>query len=206
MEVIAKKLSRKFANQTVIRELNFRFEAGASYAILGGNGSGKSTILKLVYGALTPSSGNLTYRLNGIKLKQEQVPFHITIAGPYLELIEELSAREFLDFYFKFRKPVNGFGSQKIIKKCMLEDAATKEIRNFSSGMKQRLRLGLAFFTQSDMVLLDEPTSNLDAIGIEWYRKLVEESLLGRTLLVGSNHQEKEMDFCHHHLESETWR
>lgn len=206
MDVILEKISRNFGPQSVIRDLDFQFKSGKSYAILGGNGSGKSTLLRLVYGALTPSSGKITYRKSGQIIAKDEAPFNISIAGPYLELIEELTALEFLNFYFKFRSLRPGFSSNKILEACMLKEAANKEIRNFSSGMKQRLRLGLAVFSQSDLVLLDEPTSNLDPAGINWYRELVFSYLQNHTLLVGSNHQEKEMDFCQHQLDSQLWR
>ncbi len=206
MEVALENLSRSFGPQVVIKDFNFTFLTGNTYAILGGNGSGKSTLLKLVYGALMPSAGVITYNEDGKLIRKDKAPFHISLAGPYLELIEELTALEFLSFYYKFRKPVEGFDPGKILEICYLTEAKHKEIRNFSSGMKQRLRLALAFLTQSKLVLLDEPTSNLDPKGIEWYRQLVEKYRNGRTLLVGSNHQEKEMDFCQHRLESQDWR
>lgn len=206
MEIILENLSRNFGPQVVIKNLNYSFLSGNTYAILGGNGSGKSTVLRLVYGALTPSEGNVTYKYQNEVLNKDKVPFEISLAGPYLELIEELTAKEFLSFYYKFRMPKEGFDPEKILEVCFLSDSQNKEIRNFSSGMKQRLRLGLAFLTQSKLVLLDEPTSNLDPQGIEWYRQLVTDHLNGRTLLIGSNHQEKEMDFCQHHLEAQNWR
>ncbi len=205
MEIILENLSRNFGPQVVIRNLNFHFLSGNSYAILGGNGSGKSTVLRLVYGALTPSEGTVTYKYNNEVLNKDAVPFEISLAGPYLELIEELTAKEFLTFYYKFRKPLEGFDSEKILDICFLKDSSNKEIRNFSSGMKQRLRLGLAFLTQSKLVLLDEPTSNLDPSGIEWYGELVHKYQNQRTLIVGSNHQEKEMGFCQHQLEAQNW-
>ncbi len=206
MEVILENLSRNFGPQVVIKNLNYTFLSGNSYAILGGNGSGKSTVLRLVYGALTPSEGNVVYKDNNQVLNKDKVPFEISLAGPYLELIEELTAKEFLSFYYKFRKPIEGFNPDGILEVCYLQEAQNKEIRNFSSGMKQRLRLGLAFLTQSKLILLDEPTSNLDPQGIEWYRNLLTSHRNGRTLLIGSNHQEKEMDFCQHHLEAQDWR
>ncbi len=206
MEIQLEQISRSFGPQVVIKDLDFTFEEGKRYAILGGNGSGKSTLLKLVYGALTPSGGKINYRAHGQQVANDSAPYKISIAGPYLELIEELTALEFLEFYYQFRTPLNGLTARDILEICMLKEAAKKEIRNFSSGMKQRLRLGLALLTQSGLILLDEPTSNLDPPGVEWYRQLLGEYLQNRTLLVGSNHQEKEMDFCDYRLESQVWR
>lgn len=206
MEIKLENLTRSFGPQVVIKNFSYTFLSGHSYAILGGNGSGKSTVLRLIYGALTPSEGDISYHTSDGVIPRDKVPFQISLAGPYLELIEELTALEFLIFYYKFRKPVEGFTPKTILEACMLQDSSHKEIRNYSSGMKQRLRLGLALFTQSQLVLLDEPTSNLDPQGISWYRQLVKNHLHGRTILVGSNHQDNEMDFCQHHLESQDWR
>lgn len=207
MEIQLDNLGRSFGPQAVIKDLSFSFQSGASYAILGGNGSGKSTLLKLIYGALTPSQGSVHYKnSHGETIEKSKAPFRITIAGPYLELIEELTALEFLTFYYKFRKPLDDLQASAILEICQLTVAGNKEIRNFSSGMKQRLRLGIALLTDSDLLLFDEPTSNLDPAGIQWYQQMVEEYQLHRTLLVGSNHQEKEMGFCQHQLEEQAWR
>src|SRR5690606_7623331 len=114
---------------------------------------------------------------------------------------EELTAKEFLVFYGKFRSYKNNISPDQILEYCYLTASAGKEIRNFSSGMKQRMRLGLALFTQSNLVFIDEPVSNLDPQGMQWYQKLIHEHLDGRTLIVGSNFDEKEMGFCPHRLE-----
>lgn len=201
MEVILKNLSKSFGKQNVIENIDYIFNQGNRHAILGGNGSGKSTLLQMIYGSLTPSSGELSYKLKGESVKQENVVFNTTLASPYLELIEELTAREFLAFYSKFRSFRNGISPDEILDYCYLTASAKKEIRNFSSGMKQRLRLSLALFTESEMVLLDEPISNLDPQGMEWYQKLINEQLGERTLIVGSNFDEREMGFCPHRLE-----
>lgn len=201
MEVTLENLSKSFAEQSVIKTVNYTFRQGERHTILGGNGSGKSTLLQMIYGSLTPTSGAILYRLNGAEIKQEEVVFKTSLASPYLELIEELTAKEFLAFYSKFRNYNNSISPDEILDYCYLTASANKEIRNFSSGMKQRLRLGLAIFSDSDLVLLDEPISNLDPQGMEWYQKLVNEYLGSRTLIVGSNFDEREMGSCPHRLE-----
>ncbi len=206
MEVVLENLSKTFGNQKVITDISYTFGQGDRFAILGGNGSGKSTLLKMIYGALTPSGGTVKHSFNGISIKPEDAVFSISLASPYYELIEELSAVEFLNFYKKFRKFRNNISSEEILEKCLLSDSAKKEIRNFSSGMKQRLRLGLALFSQSELVLLDEPVSNLDPSGMDWYAELVNTQLDNRTLIVGSNFDEREMGFCPHRLELHKFR
>ena len=204
MEVLLENINKKFGRQKVIHELSQKFEDGHSYAILGGNGSGKSTLLQLVLGSLTPSSGNISYKKGDQRIKREDAAFRISMASPYLELIEELTAREFLSFYLSFRKLRPGMDINTLLERSMLTDSADKQIRHYSSGMRQRLRLGLALMVEADLILLDEPTSNLDPKGVDWYRVLLEEELEGRTLLIGSNFDTREMDFCMHELHIST--
>lgn len=200
MQVSLENLSRNFGPQPVIKNLSYRFEAGETYAVLGGNGSGKSTLLKMILGALTPTSGSVRYHLGGKVLKPEEIPFLVSLAGPYLELIEELTALEFLVFFQKFRSFKDGAKPAEILERIELKTSAHKEIRNFSSGMKQRLRLGLALFTDSALVLLDEPTANLDPAGVKFYQQLMKDQLGQRTLIVGSNFSEEEIFCCQHQL------
>lgn len=206
MQVVLQNLHKSFAKQKVITAVDYTFAEGQKHTILGGNGSGKSTLLKMIYGALSPNEGSITHIVNRKTVKPEEAVFHISLASPYLELIEELTAKEFLKFYNKFRSFKPGFSSNEILEYCMLSDSSNKEIRNFSSGMKQRLRLGLALFSASQLVLLDEPISNLDPKGMDWYQKLIEEHLDGRTLIVGSNFDEREMGFCPSRLELQKFR
>ena len=206
MEVVLENLGKAFGKQRVITNITYTFSQGERYAVLGGNGSGKSTLLKMIYGALTPSEGRITHILNGNSIKPEDSVFKISLASPYLELIEELTAIEFLDFYGKFRAFRKKATSKEILESCLLADSSKKEIRNFSSGMRQRLRLGLALFSESELVLLDEPISNLDPKGMEWYRNLIDTQLDKRTLIVGSNFDDREMGFCPNRLELQKYR
>ncbi len=202
MEVLLENISRSFGRQRVVVNLTQRFASGSTYAILGGNGSGKSTILQMVLGSLTPSAGNISYHLRNKELKRENVAFKISLASPYLELIEELTALEFLNFYSTFRPLRRSLSNQEFLEIARLQDSSDKQIRNFSSGMRQRLRLAMALLSESELILLDEPASNLDPEGVAWYRELVETERAGRTLLVGSNFDQREMDFCKHQLKN----
>jgi ABC-type multidrug transport system ATPase subunit len=118
---------------------------------------------------------------------------HISIAAPYLELIEELTAIEFLSFHEGF-KPLTHTIPQ-ILASVNLENAASKQIRYYSSGMKQRLKLAQAFFSAAPVLLLDEPTSNLDREGTELYKQLIKTQVGNRMIIVSSN-VEEEYTFC----------
>jgi len=192
-------IGRRFNRDWIFRGVDYTFETGGSYAILGPNGSGKSTLLQIINGSLTPSTGNLSYTLNGQLLEHEQVFKHLSLAAPYLELIEEFTLTEMIDFHFKFKNYLPGLDNNKVVEVLDMAPAKNKLIRYFSSGMKQRLKLALAFCSGTALLMLDEPTSNLDTQGVEWYRQLVTRFTAGRLLIICSN-QEHEYSFCQQQL------
>lgn len=201
MNITLQNIGRRYNKEWIFSHIDYTFSFGKKYAILGPNGSGKSTLLKLISGSLSPSEGQLTYTDNQQKVVDvEDVFQHLTIAAPYVELLEELTLREMIAFHFKFKDYLSGYDEQGLLELMGLRRAVDKEIRFFSSGMKQRVKLALACCSESSIVLLDEPTSNLDQEGEAWYSRLVKETIgQDRLLLVGSN-QEKEYDFCEEQL------
>lgn len=201
MHITLLDLGRRYNNEWIFRHLDYTFSFGKKYAVLGPNGSGKSTLLKVVSSSLTPSEGQIIYATSGgDNIPVEEVFQELTIAAPYVELIEEFTLREMLDFHFKFKPLRSGYTIDDVIGLLQLDKALGKEIRFFSSGMKQRVKLVLACCSDSKIVLLDEPTSNLDVSGEAWYISLVEKTMSDdRLLIVGSN-QEKEYGFCDEHV------
>lgn len=199
MEIILDKISRRFNREWIFKNIDYTFKSGESYAILGLNGSGKSTLLQILSGSLSPSTGTIVYSKNGNKLEVEQVFQELSIAAPYLELIEEFSLTETIAFHFNFKKRLNNISNEKIIDILNMYSSRNKEIKYFSSGMKQRVKLALSFFSDTSILLLDEPTSNLDEQGINWYHQLVKEYHAQRMIIVCSN-QAVEYNFCTHHL------
>lgn len=196
MHIELSQIGRKFGYQNVFSGVDLVFEEGDTAAILGGNGSGKSTLIKIIYGALLPTSGKIFRKSNGADINAEQSPFKISLASPYFELIEELGAEEFLFFYTKFKPVLPQFSPQDVLEIAYLHETKGKEIRHFSSGMKQRFRLALAMLSDVKVILLDEPVSNLDPRGVEWYRSLIRDYRGDRTIIVGSNFNEEEISFC----------
>jgi ABC-type multidrug transport system ATPase subunit len=162
-------LSKRFNSEWIVRNLNYTFESGNTYAITGPNGSGKSTLLQLLWGQLPQSSGTIKFSCNNSEIPIEEVYQHVAIATPYMDLIDEFTLEEQLAFHFKTRTIRNGMSLEDVISKLYLTEARNKVIANFSSGMKQRLKLGLAFYTQSNAIFLDEPGSNLDDKAFDWY-------------------------------------
>lgn len=196
--IFTENLGKKFNYEWIFRNLSFKFTFGECYAIVGNNGSGKSTLLQVLAGALPASEGRLWYEWQGKSIQPEYFHTYLAWASPYLELIEEMTLTEHINFHFTMKPRMPLIASTKqLIEILRLEKSAHKLIKNFSSGMKQRLKLGLAFYTNTPLLMLDEPTSNLDAQNIAWYKEEVHKQMGKRLLLIASN-QPEEYDFCQH--------
>ncbi len=186
---------KRYRRQWVFKELNACLEAPGAYAVLGRNGAGKSTLLRMLAGMQLPSAGKVRYELEGKELAREQVFSQLSFCAPGIELVEELTLAEAIAFHFSYKKPLPGVLPADIPKILGLEGAAHKPLTDFSSGMKQRVKTGLALFADTPLVLLDEPCSNLDEAGVAQYREWVAEYRRNRLLVVGSN-DPREYAFC----------
>jgi len=195
MQITATGLSKRFAREWIFRNLTHMFRAGTTTAILGPNGAGKSTLLNTLSGQILPTAGTILYEHQGQPVAVEDVPVRLAYAAPYLELIEELTLTELIRFHTRFKPLRPGLSAEELITLMYLEKSRHKLVRDFSSGMKQRLKLALALYADTPLLLLDEPTTNLDRTGVAWYQEHVRATLAGRTVLVSSNVPE-EYDFC----------
>jgi ABC-type multidrug transport system ATPase subunit len=197
--ITLENIGRRFNRDWIFKGVNYTFTSGQSYAILGPNGSGKSTLLQIINGSLAPSAGIISYHINQQALDVEKAFQHLSLAAPYLELIEEFTLEEMIAFHFKFKPFIAGINSVKIIELLNMQASKNKLIKYFSSGMKQRLKLALAFCSDTSMLMLDEPTSNLDNQGVDWYLSLVQQYAANRLTIICSN-QEHEYAFCENKL------
>lgn len=225
MKITLTDVGKRFNRDWIFRHINYEFTNGHSYAIIGPNGSGKSTLLQVIAGAMAESEGRVGYRIadggwsmadteqstqekkpenavgqrpsvnNHRSVPTENFYQHISIAAPYMELIEEMSLAEFLQFHQIFKPFISGINVQKIIAEIGLEKSAHKHIRYFSSGMKQRVKLAQAIFSDVPVLLLDEPCTNLDEEGIALYHLLVKNYCADRIVVISSN-DEQEYGFC----------
>lgn len=205
LDIILENIGRCFNREWIFKSINYHFVSGDSYAILGPNGSGKSTLLQVLVGSLSASEGKIKYLANEQEVEVDHFFSATSLAAPYLELIEEFTLRELVDFHFSFKQMESGLDTQSIIELLALENAADKELRYFSSGMRQRTKLALACCAQTPTLFLDEPTSNLDIKGIEWYLQLIERFAKNKLLVICSN-QAHEYSFCRHQIHIEHYK
>jgi ABC-type multidrug transport system ATPase subunit len=204
MKIILNNAGKRFSREWIFRNLNYEFTAGRSYAITGPNGSGKSTLLQVLSASMLLNEGDAGW-MNGGSLESDTVHSYISFAAPYLELIEEMTAKEFLFFHSTFKNFIKKFSVEEILNMAGLIHAADKQIRFYSSGMKQRLKLAQAIFSDVPVVLLDEPCTNLDVTGFDLYYKWVAEFCKERLLIISSN-DVNEYKFCDEQLKMQDFK
>ncbi|NVK49400.1 MAG: ATP-binding cassette domain-containing protein [Cyclobacteriaceae bacterium] len=205
MKIQVVEAAKRFQYEWIFKDLSIDLEPGNSLAITGSNGSGKSTLLKCLTGSIPLSSGKIEYWKDGKSIDESDWFRHLSIAAPYLELPEEFTLSELLDFHFKFKRPIEGISLEEILELVYLKEHHGKFVSQFSSGMKQRLKLALALLSETEVIFLDEPTSNLDKRGIAWYQSLVDKYQMNRILIVCSN-ESREFDFCQQKLVLEDYK
>ena len=189
-------IGKKFGKEWIFRGVTLSIGEGTRMAILGGNGSGKSTLLQVFAGYVTANAGTVSHLISEKPVPPEELHRHISFASPYLELPEDLTGLEIAGHVAKFKPFAGDMRSDEVLSVSGLTHASDKLVRHYSSGMKQRLKLGLAILADTRLLLLDEPASNLDREAVTWYRNLLDIYGKSRTIIVCSNALRDEYDFC----------
>jgi ABC-type multidrug transport system ATPase subunit len=195
MRINLSQAGKRFNREWIFRNTTLEFKQGNSYAITGSNGSGKSTLMQCIAGMMQLSEGSIQYTVGNMQMANEQAYKKISFCAPYLELIEEMNLIEFLNFHSRFKKLLAGVNTKMITEELKLDHTSQKQIRYYSSGMKQRVKLAQAVFSDTPIVLLDEPCTNLDTNGIDLYYSLITNYCKNRLVVVSSN-DEVEYSFC----------
>ena len=206
MNIRVKNAGKRFNRDWIFRNFNYIFDFKNSYAITGPNGSGKSTLLQVIAGNIQASEGTIDYSRDGLSFPEseskkisEDFYSYLSIAAPYLETVEEMTAVEFLHFHTSFKPFITSVNIHQALEIVGLKNAADKQIRFYSSGMKQRIKLAQAIFSDTPVLLLDEPCTNLDASGYELYRYLINEYCNNKLIIVSSN-DINEYSFCNQQI------
>ncbi|MEO5571065.1 MAG: ATP-binding cassette domain-containing protein [Bacteroidia bacterium] len=201
-----KEISKKFLRQTIFNNISFEAQQGDVIAITGYNGSGKSTLLQIVAGYISPTSGQVDFFFKNKKIHPDNLYQYISLAAPYLELIEEFTLAETISFYTNFKSLINERSISDEIQKDHTEFSMGKQIKFYSSGMKQRVKLALALMTDVPFVLLDEPHSNLDQKGIIWFNDLLAQNKDDKIIFISSNRVREETGFCNKFINLEDYK
>lgn len=200
MTITLNKAGKKYYREWIFRNLDLTLEAGSKWVLLGPNGSGKSTLLQILSGAVGLTEGEIRYSSGDGEIAIDSVFHSVSISAPYLELIEEFTLEEIVHFHFKFKKIRKGLSEADVISLSGLGSKKDKVFKYFSSGMKQRIKLTLAILSDTPLLLLDEPCSNLDSQVIKWYQQMIADFAMDRTIIVASNNQQDEFSFCNQRI------
>lgn len=187
---------KRHGRQWIFRGLDLDIAEGNKVAVCGHNGAGKSTFLLCVSGYQSVHEGEIIHFTDGHPLEKNDWHVQLAIAAPYLDLPEEYTLDELIRFMHCFKPFASGLSLENIPELLGLEQSRKKPVRHFSSGMKQRVKLGCALLSNASLLLLDEPLSNLDSTGVKWYAAMVEEFASSKTVVVCSNHYQDEIAFC----------
>lgn len=188
MNITLQQVGKRFQRHRVFKDITYTFTSPVAYALLGPNGSGKSTLLRVIAGIQPPSTGKVIYTDDAGKIVEQAKVFgNVSFCAPGQELVEEFTLREFLDFHFSFKPLIKGLSIPGIIDVMGLAAAADKPIYDYSSGMKQRVKLAQAIFADTRVLMLDEPCTNLDERGVGQYREWMDIYAKGRLVFIASN-------------------
>lgn len=179
-------LAHSFYGKTLFKNLDLELSSGDSLAITGKNGSGKSTLIKIIANLLHPARGKVTLNAGEKDVPREDFYMHAGMAAPYLNLYDELTGQENLQF-FSSLKNGNPSSIEPLLKKANIYDSRNKSVKNYSSGMKQRLKLCFALLNNPQVLLLDEPMTNLDVEGDDFVRSMAADQKERGILIVATN-------------------
>jgi heme exporter protein A len=197
ISIIVNGLSKDFNRNAIFKDISFSLSSPASLSITGRNGAGKSTLSKILAGILSSTRGSITYSVHEKQVGIEEFKHHIGFVSPYLNLYDEFTALENLQFLSRIRTTTqqNGRRIEELLMRVGLWNRRDDRVSTFSSGMKQRLKYAFALLHNPAVLILDEPTSNLDAEGIEVIKQIMLEQKKTNILIIATNNKE-EANWC----------
>lgn len=189
-------LTKYFGRRLVFRDLNIEYSQCGIYGISGPNGSGKSTLLKIIAGISTPSKGKITHTAEGKEIDTAEIHEHIGFVSPYLVLYEEFSCRENIEIMGKIRgiEPDEPHIA-RLLETFGLADRQNDRLKFYSSGMKQRMKFIFALLHKPALLILDEPTENLDNEGKNKIYELIKNYSASNIVLIASN-EDSDLQLC----------
>ena len=192
MQIELQNIGKKFGGKFIFRQLNRTFQSGEHVGIVGQNGSGKSTLVQIISGSLSASEGVVIYE----GIPSDQIWKQVSICSPAMGLYEDFTLLEHLQFTHGLKPFESSYSVKEIPEILQLEKHANKALKYFSSGMKQRVKLGTALLSDVSCVFLDEPCAHLDKEAEKWFSEFVISSTKNKTVIVASNASETELTGC----------
>lgn len=190
------QLTKYFGRRLIFSNLNFRLVDNGIYGISGPNGSGKSTLVKILSGIIGANKGKVTHSINGKEIVEENIHNHIGFVSPYLVLYEEFSAEENLLMFAKIRGvEYNKQRVEYLFEKFLLLKRKDDLVKTYSSGMKQRLKFIFALMHSPNLIILDEPTSNLDDEGKNSVYEIIRHEGKENIVIIASN-ENNDLELC----------
>lgn len=188
LKIEAINIKKSFGSRKIFSNINFLLNSKNILGITGKNGSGKSTLVKIIAGIITASSGELRYILSDKILDNSEIYKHYGFVSPYLQLYDEFSAFENIALISKIRNIyVDGKKILQLLERVGLIDRKDDYVREFSSGMKQRLKYAAALYHNPSLLILDEPRSNLDSEGISIIYEIIHKHKLNGSVIIATN-------------------
>jgi ABC-type multidrug transport system ATPase subunit len=175
-------IGKRYQNQWLFRNINLELKLGDSLSVTGQNGSGKSTFMQVVYGLVQASEGEVL--INGTSNYKPHEVF--ALSAPYLELPMEFSILEIHDLYLRTQK-MNAGLDEFLSFSDFNKSQVNRAVKLFSSGMQQRLKTALCLSSNSPILLLDEPLTNMDAKGEDWYKNCLNDIQDKIVIIAGNN-------------------
>ena len=195
IEVKAKNISKNYGRKRVLRGIHFQFQSTV-IGVAGSNGSGKSTLLKILSGLLKPSSGKIQWKINETELSPKEIHSHLGFAAPYVQLYEELTVDENVRFLIDLQKKTINKQIDNLLTEYQLTGLSDSLYGNLSTGQQQRAKLASAMIKNPDVLMLDEPGSNLDGRGKSLVENLVSTMRNQNKMVIIASNQTEELDLC----------
>ena len=201
MYIELSQISKRYQKQSIFREVSHSFTPGSCTAVIGNNGSGKSTLLHIIAGYASPSQGSVKWELPNKRIKRDDIFRFVSICSPALQLWDELTLSENYALFREFKRLPECSASIDFARIIQLEKHLNKPLKSFSSGMRQRVKLGFAILSDAPLLLLDEPCSHMDGDAVSWYQEVLQKHAQGRTIIVASNRDNRETFLCNEELD-----